>query len=45
VTADDAFDLGRAVARLEVALWGEGLRLEPPSPPSGPEVVLVVSDR
>ena len=25
VSADDPFSLGRAVARLEVALWGEGL--------------------
>jgi coenzyme F420-0:L-glutamate ligase/coenzyme F420-1:gamma-L-glutamate ligase len=33
VTADAPFTLGRAVARLEVAIWGEGLRAELTSPP------------
>ena len=45
VSADDPFDLGRAVARLEVALWGEGLRAELASPPVGLEAVLAISER
>ena len=45
VSADDPFDLGRAVARLEVALWGEGLRAELASPPGGLEAVLAISER
>jgi coenzyme F420-0:L-glutamate ligase/coenzyme F420-1:gamma-L-glutamate ligase len=44
VTADDAYLLGRAVARLEVALWGEGLRAELTSPPGTLEAVLVLTD-
>lgn len=40
VTADDPFDLGRAVARLEVALWGEGLRAQLASPHGEHEAVL-----
>jgi len=42
VSADDRFDLGRAVARLEVALRGEGLRAELTSPRGGFEAVLSV---
>jgi coenzyme F420-0:L-glutamate ligase/coenzyme F420-1:gamma-L-glutamate ligase len=45
VTADDPFELGRAVARLEVALWGEGLTAELPSPVSAVEAILRVSER
>jgi coenzyme F420-0:L-glutamate ligase / coenzyme F420-1:gamma-L-glutamate ligase len=35
VSADDPFTLGRAVARVEVALWGEGLRGHRPTSPPG----------
>jgi coenzyme F420-0:L-glutamate ligase/coenzyme F420-1:gamma-L-glutamate ligase len=42
VTADEPFTLGRAVARLEVALWGEGLRAELTSPPAAVEATLRV---
>jgi coenzyme F420-0:L-glutamate ligase/coenzyme F420-1:gamma-L-glutamate ligase len=45
VTADDRFSLGRAVARLEVALWAEGLHAELGSPPGGPEAVLRIGER
>ena len=45
VTADDPFDLGRAVARLEVALWGEGLRAESTSPSGGREILLRMTPR
>jgi coenzyme F420-0:L-glutamate ligase/coenzyme F420-1:gamma-L-glutamate ligase len=42
VTADEPFTLGRAVARLEVALWGEGVRAELTSPPGVVEATLRV---
>jgi coenzyme F420-0:L-glutamate ligase/coenzyme F420-1:gamma-L-glutamate ligase len=45
VSADDAYTLGRAVARLEAALWGEGLRAQAPAASPGTEAVLVVRAR
>jgi coenzyme F420-0:L-glutamate ligase/coenzyme F420-1:gamma-L-glutamate ligase len=45
VTADDRFELGRAVARLEVALWGEALSAELEFPRSASEATLRVSER
>jgi hypothetical protein len=39
--ADSAHDLGRAVARLEVALWAEGLRGESAVPAADGLSVLV----
>ncbi|SES43435.1 coenzyme F420-0:L-glutamate ligase / coenzyme F420-1:gamma-L-glutamate ligase [Pedococcus cremeus] len=45
VTSGDPFELGRAVARLEVALWAEGLLAELASPPGEPEAVLRLGER
>ena len=45
VTSGDPFELGRAVARLEVALWAEGLHAELGSPPGEPEAVLRIGER
>ena len=44
VSADDPYSLGRAVARLEAALWGEGLAAEAPVSPAGLEVVVRISE-
>ena len=40
VSADDPYRLGRAVARLEAALWGEGLQAQVPAATTGLEAVL-----
>lgn len=40
----DAFEVGRATARLEVALWGEHLRADHPSPAAGGAVRLGWTD-
>ncbi len=45
VSAPTGYELGVAVARLCVALWGEGLRVTAPTTADGLEVVLTVSDR
>ncbi|MDF2146448.1 coenzyme F420-0:L-glutamate ligase [Knoellia sp. p5-6-4] len=45
VSAGEPFTLGRAVARLEVALWGEGLSAELTSPPDVVEAVLAITER
>lgn len=45
VSAADPYSLGRVVARLEAALWGEGLQAELRPSPGGLEVVLGVTDR
>jgi coenzyme F420-0:L-glutamate ligase/coenzyme F420-1:gamma-L-glutamate ligase len=44
VSAEDPYLLGRAVARLEVALWGEGLLGEAPDGPPGLEAVVLVRE-
>lgn len=45
VSAPTAYQLGVAVTRLQVALWGEGLGVDVPSEVSGLEVRLEVHDR
>ena len=45
VTAEDAYLLGRAVARLEVAVWGEGLSARVQGPPMGVEAVVEIRER
>ena len=43
VSADDPYSLGRAVARLEAALWGEGLQAQAPTAPTGLQAVLPIT--
>jgi coenzyme F420-0:L-glutamate ligase/coenzyme F420-1:gamma-L-glutamate ligase len=45
VSAPTAYQLGVAVSRLQVALWGEGLAIEAPEDVSGLEVCLDVRER
>lgn len=45
VSAPTAYELGVAVTRLQVALWGEGLRVEAPLDAAGLEVTLRVTER
>lgn len=45
VSAPTAYELGVAVTRLQVALWGEGLRVEAPLEAAGLEVTLRVTER
>jgi coenzyme F420-0:L-glutamate ligase/coenzyme F420-1:gamma-L-glutamate ligase len=44
VSADDPYSLGRAVARLEAALWGEGLRAQAPTATTGLEAILQITE-
>jgi coenzyme F420-0:L-glutamate ligase len=43
VSAEDPYSLGRAVARLEAALWGEGLQAQAPTATTGNEAVLQIT--
>ena len=45
VSAPTAYQLGVAVTRLQVALWGEGLATVVPEDATGTEVALTVTDR
>ncbi|WP_270886463.1 coenzyme F420-0:L-glutamate ligase [Pedococcus sp. 5OH_020] len=45
VCAQTPYELGVAVSRLQVALWGEGLDAEVPSAAGGPEVAIRVKER
>jgi coenzyme F420-0:L-glutamate ligase/coenzyme F420-1:gamma-L-glutamate ligase len=45
VSAPTAYELGVAVTRLQLALWGEGLRVEAPHEAAGLEVTLRVTER
>lgn len=45
VSAPTAYELGVAVTRLQVALWGEGLRVEVPAEAAGLEQTLTVTER
>jgi coenzyme F420-0:L-glutamate ligase/coenzyme F420-1:gamma-L-glutamate ligase len=45
VSAPTAYELGVAVTRLEVALWGEGLEVKAPMEAAGLEVTLRVTER
>jgi coenzyme F420-0:L-glutamate ligase/coenzyme F420-1:gamma-L-glutamate ligase len=47
ISAEDAYMLGRAVARLEVALWGERLTSSMPTGPATshpPEAVMTIAE-
>jgi coenzyme F420-0:L-glutamate ligase/coenzyme F420-1:gamma-L-glutamate ligase len=45
VSAPSGYELGVAVARLQVALWGEWLHAEAPAEVDGPEATLTVTER